>query len=226
MIRAMQPCWDPRPRPERSPSLAATPARTCALKRIAVLVSGSGTNLQALLDADNLGGQVVLVGADRPDAYGLVRAERAGIDTLVVPFSEYGVRDEWDATLFQRVAEYAPDLVVLAGFMRILHARWVERWPMLNTHPALLPAFPGPHAVRDALACGVKVTGATVHFVIEEVDAGPIVLQEPVRVESGDSEATLHERIKAVEHRLLPEAVSLFCHDRLEVSGRMVRVRT
>ncbi|MGH8903441.1 MAG: phosphoribosylglycinamide formyltransferase [Egibacteraceae bacterium] len=195
-------------------------------KRIAVLVSGEGTNLQTLLDAGNLGGQIVLVGADRPDAYGLVRAEKAGVDTVVVPFGEYGVRDEWDAALFAHVAEYAPDLVVLAGFMRILHARWVERWPMLNTHPALLPAFPGPHAVRDALAYGVKVTGATVHFVIEEVDAGPIVLQEPVRVWTADTENTLHERIKAVEHRLLLEAVALFCHGRLEVEGRVVRVRT
>ncbi|MGH8884774.1 MAG: phosphoribosylglycinamide formyltransferase [Egibacteraceae bacterium] len=194
-------------------------------KRIAVLVSGEGTNLQALLDADNLGGQIVLVGADRPDAYGLVRAEKAGVDTVLVPFGEYGVRDEWDAELFVRVAEYAPDLVVLAGFMRILHARWVERWPLLNTHPALLPSFPGPHAVRDALAYGVKVTGATVHFVIEEVDAGPIVLQEPVRVEPGDTEGSLHERIKAVEHRLLREAVALFCSGVLEVEGRVVRLK-
>jgi phosphoribosylglycinamide formyltransferase-1 len=188
-----------------------------------VLVSGSGTNLQALLDADNLGGQIVLVGADRPDAYGLLRAERAGVDTLVVPFSDYVVRDKWDAELFERVAQYAPDLVVLAGFMRILHARWVERWPMLNTHPALLPSFPGSHAVRDALAHGVKVTGATVHFVITEVDAGPIVLQEPIRVEPDDTEETLHERIKAVEHRLLCQAVSLYCHGQLRVEGRVVR---
>jgi phosphoribosylglycinamide formyltransferase-1 len=191
-----------------------------------VLVSGSGTNLQTLLDADDLGGEIVLVGADRPDAYGLTRAERAGVDTLVVPFGKDDVRDEWDAELFERVAEYGPDLVVLAGFMRILHARWVERWPMLNTHPALLPSFPGAHAVRAALTYGVKVTGATVHFVIEQVDAGPIVLQEPVRVLPEDTEDTLHERIKAVEHRLLREAVTLFCHGRLEVSGRMVRVRT
>jgi phosphoribosylglycinamide formyltransferase-1 len=192
-------------------------------KRIAVLVSGEGTNLQALLDADDLGGRIVLVGADRPSAYGLVRAKQAGVDTVVVSFNEYRVRDEWDAELFRRVAEYGPDLVVLAGFMRILHARWVERWPMLNTHPALLPSFPGSHAVRDALAHGVKVTGVTVHFVIEEVDAGPIVAQEPVRVEPDDTEETLHERIKAVEHRLLCQTVSLYCQDRLKVEGRVVR---
>jgi phosphoribosylglycinamide formyltransferase 1 len=208
---------DPRP--------PATSQESPSPKRIAVLVSGEGTNLQALLDADDLGGHIVLVGADRPDAYGLIRAEKAGVDTVVVPFGEYRVRDEWDAALFARVAEYAPDLVVLAGFMRILHARWVERWPMLNTHPALLPSFPGPHAVRDALAYGVKVTGATVHFLIEEVDAGPIVLQEPVWVEPGDTESSLHERIKVVEHRLLREAVALFCYDLLEIEGRVVRLK-
>ena len=195
--------------------------------RVAVLVSGSGTNLQALLDADSLGllgGRLVLVGADRPDAYGLVRAEKAGVDTAVVPFGAYDLRDEWDAALFARVAEADPDLVVLAGFMRILAPRWVARWPMLNVHPALLPSFPGAHAVRDALAYGVKVTGATVHFVVEEVDAGPIVLQEPVRVGPDDTEDTLHERIKAVEHGLLREAVRLFCDGRLQVDGRRVTV--
>jgi len=193
-------------------------------KRIVVLVSGSGTNLQALLRADDLGGRIVLVGADRADAYGLILAKDAGVDTIVVPFSAYEVRDDWDAELFSQVADYAPDLVVLAGFMRILSGRWIARWPMLNTHPALLPSFPGAHAVRDALAYGVKVTGTTVHFVIEEVDAGPIVLQEAVRVEPDDTEETLHARIKAVEHGLLRRAVTLFCHGRLTVEGRQVRI--
>ncbi|MGH8910700.1 MAG: phosphoribosylglycinamide formyltransferase [Egibacteraceae bacterium] len=193
-------------------------------KRIAVLVSGSGTNLQALLETEDLGGDVVLVGADRTGAFGLVRATRAGVETVVVPFDDYRIRDEWDAALFARVAEYEPDLVVLAGFMRVLAGRWVARWPMLNTHPALLPSFPGAHAVRDALAYGVKVTGATVHFVIEEVDAGPVVAQEAVRVLPDDTRDRLHERIKAVEHRLLREAVTLFCHGRLNVSGRQVRI--
>ncbi|MGH8931712.1 MAG: phosphoribosylglycinamide formyltransferase [Egibacteraceae bacterium] len=193
-------------------------------KRIAVLVSGSGTNLDALLRAGDLGGDIVLVGADRAEAYGLVRAREAGVDTLVVPFRAYQARDEWDAALFNRVAEYEPDLVVLAGFMRILSGRWTSRWPMLNTHPALLPSFPGARAVRDALAYGVKVTGATVNFVIEEVDAGPIVLQEAVGVEPGDTVDTLHARIKVVEHGLLRQAVTLFCHDRLAVNGRQVRI--
>jgi phosphoribosylglycinamide formyltransferase-1 len=193
-------------------------------KRVAVLVSGEGTNLQALLTAADLGGRIVLVGADRAGAFGLERARRAGVETLVVPFGDYAARDEWDATLFTQVGEREPDLVVLAGFMRILARRWVERWPMLNTHPALLPAFPGAHAVRDALAYGVKVTGATVHFVTEEVDAGPIVAQEAVTVEPDDTEGSLHERIKTVEHRLLCEAVTLFCHGRLKVSGRQVQI--
>lgn len=189
-----------------------------------MLVSGSGTNLQALLDADALGGEIVLVGADRDDAYGLVRAEKAGVETAIVRFGDYAVRDQWDAALFERVVACEPDLVVLAGFMRILAPRWVERWPMLNTHPALLPAFPGAHAVEDALAYGVKVTGATVHFVVEEVDAGPVVLQEPVRVEPGDTAESLHVRIKAVEHGLLRQAVTLFCAGRLQVEGRQVRI--
>jgi phosphoribosylglycinamide formyltransferase-1 len=193
--------------------------------RIVVLVSGEGTNLQALIAAEDLGGEIVLAGSDRAEAFGLVRARKAGIETVVVPFREYTVRDEWDATLFARVADYEPDLVLLAGFMRILAGRWMARWPMLNTHPALLPAFPGVHAVRDALAYGVKVTGATVHFVVEEVDAGPIVLQEAVRVQQDDTEDTLHERIKAVEHRLLREAVTLFCQGRLDVKGRQVKIR-
>ncbi len=193
-------------------------------KRIAVLVSGSGTNLDALLRAGDLGGDIVLVGADRAEAYGLVRAREAGVDTLVVPFRAYQARDEWDAALFNRVAEYEPDLVVLAGFMRILSGRWTSRWPMLNTHPALLPSFPGARAVWDALAYGVKVPGATDNFVIEEVDAGPIVLQEAVGVEPGDTVDTLHARIKVVEHGLLRQAVTLFCHDRLAVNGRQVRI--
>jgi phosphoribosylglycinamide formyltransferase-1 len=192
--------------------------------RIAVLVSGSGTNLQALLEDEHLGRRIVFVGADRPDAYGLVRASKAGVKTAVVPFEDYGARDEWDDALFARVAEAEPELVVLAGFMRVLARRWVERWPMLNTHPALLPSFPGAHAVRDALVYGVKVTGATVHFVVEEVDAGPIVLQEPVRVEPDDTEETLHERIKTVEHWLLCEAVRLFCQGQLRIEGRHVRI--
>jgi phosphoribosylglycinamide formyltransferase 1 len=193
-------------------------------KQLAVLVSGSGTNLQALLDHPDLGGDVALVLSDRPGVRALKRAEAAGVATAVVDFDSYAERSAWDAALASRLADAGPDLVVLAGFMRILAGDVVRRWPMLNTHPALLPAFPGAHAVRDALTYGVKVTGATVHFVVEEVDAGPVVLQEAVEVRDDDDEDSLHERIKAVEHRLLCDAVSLFCRDRLEVSGRKVRI--
>lgn len=193
-------------------------------RRVVVLISGSGSNLQALLDADDLGGDIVLVGSDRPGVLGLKRAEAAGVPTAVVPFADYEVRDDWDRALFDRVADAQPDLVVAAGFMRLLAPRWIQRWPVLNTHPALLPSFPGAHGVRDALAYGVKVTGATVMFIDDGVDTGPIVAQAAVPVLDGDDEITLHERIKTVEHRLLSDAVKLFCSDRLVVDGRHVRI--
>jgi phosphoribosylglycinamide formyltransferase 1 len=194
--------------------------------RIAVLASGSGSNLQALLDAGDLGGEIVLVASDRSEARALERAADAGVDTAVVALEDHADRDAWDAALLARVAEAKPDLVVLAGFMRILSQRWVDTWPMLNTHPSLLPAFAGAKAVEEALDHGVKVSGATVHFVVAEVDSGPIVAQEAVEVLPHDTAETLHERIKAVEHRLLPQAVRWFCEGRLEVSGRHVLVRS
>jgi phosphoribosylglycinamide formyltransferase 1 len=195
-------------------------------KRIAVLVSGSGTNLQALLDRDDLGGSVVLVASDRADALGLVRGSQAGAETAVVTPSGYPDRSSWDAALAETVARARPHLVVLAGFMRILSEPFVQRFPTINVHPSLLPAFPGAHAVADALAWGAKVTGCTVHFVDEQVDHGPVIAQEAVAVEPDDDEQSLHERIKEVEHRLLPDCVGLFCRDRLEVSGRTVRILT
>jgi phosphoribosylglycinamide formyltransferase 1 len=193
--------------------------------RIAVLASGSGSNLQALLDAGDLGGTIVLVASDRSDARALERAATAGVDTAVVAPGDYPDRDAWDAALHACVAEAEPDLVVLAGFMRILSQRWVDTWPMLNTHPSLLPAFAGARAVEEALGHGVKVSGATVHFVVAEVDSGPIVAQEAVEVLPDDTAESLHERIKAVEHRLLPQAVRWFCEGRLDVSGRTVLIR-
>jgi phosphoribosylglycinamide formyltransferase-1 len=169
-------------------------------KRVVVLVSGHGSNLQALLDA---GMPVVLVAADRPDAYGLERARRAEL-----------------------VAGARPDVVCLAGFMRILGPAFVRAFPerIVNTHPSLLPAFRGAHAVRDALAYGVKVTGCTVHLVDEEVDHGPVLFQAAVPVEDGDDEDRLHERIKREEHRLLPLAVRLVAEGRVRVDGRRARV--
>lgn len=195
------------------------------MKRVVVLVSGGGSNLQSLLDTRDLGGDIVLVASDRADAGGLERARVAGIPIAAVSPADHADRAEWDAALADAVGRAEPDLVVLAGFMRILSADFVKRWPVLNVHPSLLPAFPGAHAARDALAWGAKVTGCTVHFVDEEVDHGPIVGQMPVPVEPGDTEATLHARIQEVEHELLPLCVALFCRDRLEVNGRTVTIR-
>jgi phosphoribosylglycinamide formyltransferase-1 len=191
------------------------------VKRVVVLASGAGSNLRALLAAD-LGAEVVLVVSDRADAGALRLAGEAGIGTAVVPLA--GDRAAWDARLIEAVAAARPDLVVLAGFMRVLGAEFVRRFPTLNVHPSLLPAFPGAHAVAEALAWGVRVSGATVHLVDELVDHGPVVAQEAVTVEPDDTVETLHVRIKAVEHRLLPACVALFCADRLAVDGRHVKV--
>ncbi|MBA2577896.1 MAG: phosphoribosylglycinamide formyltransferase [Euzebyaceae bacterium] len=193
-------------------------------KRLAVLVSGAGTNLQALLDGDDLGGAVTVVVSDRSGAAGLERARRAGIEAVAVEPAGYADRASWEGALVSAVAAGAPDLVVLAGFLRILSRRFVDRWPVLNVHPSLLPAFPGAHAVDDALAYGVKVTGATVHFVDEQVDHGPIVAQRVVEVRPGDDAGTLHDRIQRAEHEVLPACVRLFCSGRLTVDGRHVRI--
>jgi phosphoribosylglycinamide formyltransferase 1 len=192
--------------------------------RIAVLISGSGSNLQALLDHPGLAGEVALVVSDRPAVGGLERAAAADVPAAVVAFGDHPDRADWERSLTDTVAASEPDLVVLAGFMRILSAGFVNRWPVLNVHPSLLPAFPGAHAVEDALAWGVKVTGCTVHFVDEQVDHGPIVAQEAVPVLDDDDPPALHARIQAVEHRLLPHCVHLFCQGRLRLEGRHVRI--
>ncbi|MCE1173723.1 MAG: phosphoribosylglycinamide formyltransferase [Propionibacteriales bacterium] len=183
--------------------------------RLVVLISGSGTLLQALLDAiaaGDVAAEVVAVVSDRADAYGLVRAERAGVPAFVHPFAKGADRAAWDAELAERVAAYDPDLVVSAGFMKLVGAAFLSRFGgrMINTHPALLPSFPGMHGVRDALAYGVKVTGATVFVVDAGVDTGAILAQEAVPVLSGDTEDVLHERIKVVERRLLLDAINHF----------------
>ena len=196
------------------------------MTRIVVLVSGSGTNLQALLDDEELGPQVVLVVSDRPEAGALLRAEAAGVPTVTHALADFPDRPTWEAALTEDVAASAPDLVVLAGFMRILSAAFVERFRTVNTHPSLLPAFPGAHAVRDALEWGVKITGCTVHLIDEQVDHGPILAQQAIAVEEGDDEATLHARIKGVEHLLLPEAVRALAAGRVAVAGRRVRITT
>ncbi|MFA9432076.1 phosphoribosylglycinamide formyltransferase [Egicoccus sp. AB-alg2] len=199
--------------------------------RLGVLVSGGGTNLQALLDAADadprFGGEVVVVGADRADAGGLGRAKERGIATVVRQLSDHPDRATWEARLRADLEAHQVEVVVLAGFMRILSGAFLAGWPdrVVNTHPSLLPAFRGAHAVRDALAYGVRVTGCTVHLVDEQVDHGPIIAQQAVEIRPDDDEDALHERIKRVEHTLLPACVKLLCHDRLEVVGRAVRIR-
>jgi phosphoribosylglycinamide formyltransferase-1 len=199
--------------------------------RLAVLVSGSGTNLQALLDAiaadPDFGGEVVVVGSDRPGVPGLERARDAGIPTFVVELGSFPDRAAWERALVDELLRHAPDAVVLAGFMRLVTGVFLSHWPdaVVNTHPSLLPAFRGAHAVRDALEHGVKVTGSTVHLVDEEVDHGPIIAQRAVDIRDDDDEDTLHGRIKAVEHELFPACVKFLCQGRLVVDGRHVRLR-
>jgi phosphoribosylglycinamide formyltransferase-1 len=176
--------------------------------RLVVLVSGSGTLLQALIDACQdpaYGAQVVAVGSDRPDIQGLERAVRAGIPTFIQAVSDHPSRADWDRALTAEVAAYEPDLVISAGFMKLVGAEFLARFQgrMINTHPALLPSFPGIHGPRDALAYGVKITGATVFLVDSGVDSGVILDQRAVPVEEDDTVETLHERIKIVERTML-----------------------
>jgi phosphoribosylglycinamide formyltransferase 1 len=233
ILSAGSPPWLPALAPDGSIRRAGNQAPTSGEavaddKRVAVLVSGHGSNLQALLDAAGPGSgmAVVLVAADRPGAYGLERARRAGVDTAVVRPADHPDRPAFDLALRDLVATARPDVVCLAGFMRILGPAFVRAFPdrIVNTHPSLLPAFRGAHAVRDALAYGVKVTGCTVHLVDEEVDHGPVLFQAAVPVEPGDDQDRLHERIKREEHRLLPTAVRLLAEGRVRVDGRRALV--
>jgi phosphoribosylglycinamide formyltransferase-1 len=198
--------------------------------RIAILASGAGTNAGALLDASSRGelgdAQVVVLLADRAGCGALTVAARAGVEALFVDPAPHGDRAAYGEALVAALQARNVDLVCLSGFMRILSPGFIAAFEgrVLNIHPALLPAFPGAHAVRDALAWGVKVTGTTVHFADEHVDHGPIIAQACVPVLPGDDEETLHERIKAVEHRLYPEAVRLVVSGRTRISGRRVEV--
>ena len=197
--------------------------------RLVVLVSGVGSNLQALINAchdEAYGARVVAVGADRDGIEALARARQAGIPTFLVRLADYPAREEWDAALARACARYEPDLVVLAGFMKLVGKPFLEAFGgrCVNTHPALLPSFPGAHGVRDALAHGVKVTGCTVFLVDDGVDAGPVVAQASVPVADDDDEATLHERIKVAERALLVATVGRMVRDGWSVRGRKVRL--
>ena len=190
-------------------------------------MSGSGTNLQALLDAcaePSYGARVVAVGADRDGIEGLARADRAGIPTFVRKVADYETREGWDSALTTVVERFEPDLVVLAGFMKLVSPDFLERFLTLNTHPALCPAFPGMHGPRDALEHGVKVTGATLFVVDGGIDTGPIIAQVAVPVCDDDSVETLHERIKAAERMMLVDTVGRMARDGWRLEGRRVRI--
>lgn len=192
---------------------------------IVVLVSGSGTLLQSLIDAGAdpiYPARIVAVGADRPGTLGERRALDAGIPTFVEPVRAHPDRGAWDEALADRIAQHSPELVVSAGFMKILGSATLSRHTVINTHPALLPSFPGAHAVRDALAYGVTVTGTTCHVVDGGVDTGPIIEQRIVAVAPGDTEDSLHERIKVAERAMIVDVVARIARNGLHVEGRHV----
>lgn len=197
--------------------------------RLVVLVSGGGTTLQALLEATAdpaYGAEVVAVGADRGDVEGLARAARHDVPTFVERVGDHAARAEWDRALAAQVAAYEPDLVVLAGFMKLVGEDFLARFGgrTVNTHPALSPSFPGMHGPRDALAYGVKVTGCTLFLVDAGVDTGAIVAQETVRVSEDDTVESLHERIKDVERGLVVDTVGRMAREGWSVTGRRVRL--
>jgi phosphoribosylglycinamide formyltransferase-1 len=185
--------------------------------RLVVLASGSGSTLQAVIDAiaaaggDEFPAQVVAAGTDRSDCLAMKRAVHAGIPTFAVALADYPNRAAWDRALYAALAELAPDLVVLAGFMRVLDSATVDRFRMVNTHPSLLPSFPGAHAVRDALQHGVKITGVTVHWVDAGLDSGPILAQVAVPVIEGDTEASLLARVQEAEKPLFIGTIRQLC---------------
>ncbi len=192
--------------------------------RLAVFVSGSGTNLQAIIDACIPSVEIVLVLSNNPEAYALERAKKHGIPVEVADHKWYPDREEYDKHLLKVLESYRVDLIALAGFMRILSPFFVKAYKnrIINIHPALLPSFPGIHSAKQALESGVKYTGCTVHFVDEGVDTGPIILQAAVPVYDDDDEASLLERIHEEEHRIYPEAINLIACGKFTIEGKRV----
>lgn len=196
---------------------------------IGVLCSGRGTNLQSIIDAAASGqikAPIGVVITDKPGVMALERAEKAGIPAVCIDRKQYGSREEFDGALLAELKKYGVTLVCLAGFMRLLTAGFIRAYEgrILNIHPALLPSFKGAHAHRDVLAYGAKVSGCTIHFVVEDMDAGPIILQAAVPVMEGDDEDSLGARVLVEEHRLYPRAIELFLAGRLTIDGRCVRI--
>lgn len=194
---------------------------------IAVFVSGNGTNLEAVIDAISRGeikAKIALVVSDNKDAYALVRAKKANIETFVLSPKDFKSREDYDKEIIKELEKRSVRLVVLAGFMRLLSPYFVRQYKnkIMNIHPALLPSFKGTHGIKDAFECGMEMTGVTVHFVDEELDHGPIILQETVSIDGNDTLETLEEKIHKVEHRLYPKAIGLFVEGKLKIEGRKV----
>lgn len=198
---------------------------------IAVLVSGRGTNLQAIINAikrDAIAGKIEIVLSDNPGAYALKRAKRNDIKTRVVDYKNFSSKEEYEQEVIQQLDNYKIDLIVLAGYMRILGSGFIEkyRYRIINIHPALLPAFPGLNAQKQALKYGVKISGCTVHFVDEGMDSGPIILQKAIKVKQSDDEESLSKRILKYEHQLLPRAIQLFAQNKIQIlDNRRVHIK-
>ncbi|MFA5143340.1 MAG: phosphoribosylglycinamide formyltransferase [Candidatus Omnitrophota bacterium] len=196
---------------------------------IAVLCSGNGSNLQAIIGrvADGyIPARIVLVVSDNKDAYALKRARRAGIETLVLDPGNFGTREKFDREIIKNLRTKKVGLVVLAGYMRLLGSHFIKEYKgrIVNIHPSLLPSFKGTHGIKDALEYGVKVTGPTVHFVDEQLDHGPIILQKALEVRASDTEETLFARVHKEEHKIYPEAIKLFVEGRFRIDGRKVKI--
>ena len=193
-------------------------------KNIAIFVSGNGTNLQAIIDANIKSAKIAVVVCNKPEAYAVKRAEKNKIPVEIVNHKDFNDRKAFEEEIIRRIKKYRIDFVVLAGFMRILSPYFVGYFKnkIINIHPALLPSFPGVNSAKQALDYGVKIVGCTVHFIDEGVDTGPIILQASVTVADDDTEETLLEKIHKEEHRIFPEAVKLFCEERLKIEGRKV----
>ena len=196
---------------------------------IAVFASGRGTNLQAIIDAVKAGkvkANIACVIGDRKDAFALERARRAGIEAIYIRSKDFSSCEEFDREAIRHLERHNVELVVLAGFMRLLSGYFVNKYRnrIMNIHPALLPSFKGTEGIKDAWDYGVKVTGPSVHFVTEDLDAGPIILQNPVAIEEDDTMETLEEKIHKAEHEIYPEAIRLFVEGKLKVEGRKVKI--
>lgn len=197
------------------------------LINIAILCSGNGSNLQSIIDnvkSGYIGAKIAFVLSDNKDAFALERANKAGIETIILNKKDYKNREEFDKEIIKRLKQKNVSLVVLAGFMRLLSPHFIREYKnrIINIHPALLPSFKGTHGIKDALEYGVKVTGPTVHFVDEHLDNGPIILQKCVEIKDDDTEETLLERVHKEEHKIYPEAIKMFVEGKIKIEGRRV----